>query len=151
MQLFSLFALGSSIPINDSLWVVSGQPCSTAEISAAISHSISEIFPGCGARDSVSATTSCLPGKYCASGLYRIIRINNCWQQMGTLSRSHVFISGTSGLWSVNNLKLRPRRYLSDFSQNQTPAKHSFLICEYPFSAWDKVGDANATGRNSLP
>ena len=95
------------------------QPCSTAAILAAISHSISEISQGGGALASVSATTSCLPGTYCTSGLYRIIRINNCWQRMGTLSRSCVFISRTSGLWSVNNLK--------------TPAKHS--ICNYKSNA----------------
>lgn len=86
--------------------------------------------------DSISATTSCLPGTYCATGLYHIICSSSLSHLRGTESRSLAFINGMSGLWSVCRTKLsNPYRNLETFSQDQTATRHSFSKWAYLFSA----------------
>ena len=96
---------------------------------------------------SVSGTTNCFPGWYSATALKRINLVSCLWHFNGVQFKSCVFISGTSGLWSViNRHEGSPVMYLSNLSQAYTADKHSFLICAYFFSASDYILEAYALG-----
>ena len=100
-----------------------------------------------GRRDSVYGMTNCFPDTCRAVTLKRRKRINRRWHRKGLRFKSFVLISCTSGLWYVIKINDSiPVKYLSNFSQALTPAKHFFSICAYFFSASERVRDANAIG-----
>lgn len=101
--------------------------------------------------DKVSATSNCLPGASTAITLNLTRHIGGLWRCTGTLSRSHAFISGTSGLWLVWREKLFiPYIYFVNRSQDHTAAKHSFTIWEYRFSTSVTVYEQKATHLQQL-